>query len=68
MKTKGPAAAIEEYVFDLKVNFDPARAPDKQPEMLNRFFDGLIHPMIHAGYGFEFGLPGMVVEGRHALR
>jgi hypothetical protein len=56
---------LEGYVFDLKANFDSARSPDKQPEMLNRFFDGLVHPMIHAGYGFEFGLPGMVVEGTH---
>ncbi|KAF9467641.1 hypothetical protein BDZ94DRAFT_1305265 [Collybia nuda] len=63
VNTKGPVAAIEEYIFDLKMNFDPSRGSDKQPEMLNRFFDGLVHPMIHVGYGLEFGLPGMVVEG-----
>lgn len=24
---------------------------------------GIVHPIIHAGYGCEFGLPGMVAEG-----
>lgn len=31
--------------------------------MLNRFLMGVVHPIIHAGYGCEFGLPGMVAEG-----
>lgn len=31
--------------------------------MLDRFLSGLLHPMIHTGYGAEFRLPGMVVEG-----
>ncbi|GLB42908.1 putative protein of unknown function (DUF4243) [Lyophyllum shimeji] len=52
---------LEEYVFDEKANFD--ESGEKQPEMLNRFLDGLLHPMIHVGYGCEFGLPGMIVEG-----
>ena len=55
-------AVLEEYLFDPKMNFDSTRGAD-QPEMLNRFFDGLIHPMIHTGYGVEFGVPGMIVEG-----
>jgi len=37
----------------------------KQPQMLNRFLGGLLHPIIHAGYGAEFGIPGMVVEGSY---
>lgn len=45
------------------MNFDVTRGDDKkQPEMLNRFLSGLLHPMIHAGHGMEFGLPGLVVE------
>ena len=24
---------------------------------------GLLHPYIHAGYGVEFGIPGLVAEG-----
>jgi hypothetical protein len=31
--------------------------------MLARLLDGLIHPLIHVGYGYEFGVPGMIVEG-----
>jgi hypothetical protein len=32
--------------------------------MLNRFLDGVIHPLIHCGYGYELGIPGMIVEGK----
>ena len=31
--------------------------------MLGRLFSGLLHPLIHVGYGLEFGLKGMLVEG-----
>ncbi|KZT67501.1 hypothetical protein DAEQUDRAFT_387282 [Daedalea quercina L-15889] len=31
--------------------------------MLNRLHSRLFHPMIHLGYGLEFGLPGLVAEG-----
>lgn len=31
--------------------------------MLDHFLGGLIHPMIHVGYGLEFRLPGMVAQG-----
>lgn len=58
------AASIEEYIFSAKANFDPARgAGDKQPEMLNRLLSSICHPLIHVGYGLEFGLPGMIIEG-----
>ncbi|KAH7918719.1 hypothetical protein BV22DRAFT_1199852 [Leucogyrophana mollusca] len=62
----GAGAAMEEFVFSLKRNFDPENDPEgkEQPEMLYRFvMDGLLHPMIHVGYGVEFGLPGLVAEG-----
>ncbi|EAU83612.2 hypothetical protein CC1G_07985 [Coprinopsis cinerea okayama7 len=32
-------------------------------EMLNRFLDSIMHPLIHAGYGLEFNIPVMLVEG-----
>jgi hypothetical protein len=65
LRQKGTAATLEEYVFSQQANFDPARDAEgkSQPEMLNRFINGLLHPLIHTGYGVEFGLPGMVVEG-----
>lgn len=35
--------------------------------MLGRLLDAVIHPLIHVGYGVEFGLPGMVIEGNTSL-
>ncbi|KAG9308622.1 hypothetical protein JVU11DRAFT_11730 [Chiua virens] len=35
----------------------------EQPEMLNRFLEILIHPIIHVGYGVEFGIMGLIAEG-----
>lgn len=64
VQKKGFSGVLEECVFAPKMNFDDTLGVDKkQPEMLNRFLDGLTHPMIHAGYGTEFGLPGMIIEG-----
>ncbi|KLO05053.1 hypothetical protein SCHPADRAFT_839823 [Schizopora paradoxa] len=56
---------LEKYIFSEKFNFDKTRkdAGKPQPEMLNRFLAGLLHPMIHAGYGVEFGLGGILAEG-----
>lgn len=65
LKEKGAKAALEEYIFATKANLDPTRPADKQPEMLNRFMDAIVHPMIHLGYGLEFDIPGMVVEGEY---
>ncbi|KIJ13025.1 hypothetical protein PAXINDRAFT_170906 [Paxillus involutus ATCC 200175] len=60
---KGAAGTLEEFVFSEKYNFQNGRDVESQPEMLSRFVDGLLHPMIHAGYGVEFGLKGMLAEG-----
>ena len=35
----------------------------QNPLMLSRFLAGFLHPLIHAGYGAEFGLFGMIAEG-----
>ncbi|PCH34665.1 hypothetical protein WOLCODRAFT_139493 [Wolfiporia cocos MD-104 SS10] len=32
-------------------------------QMLSRWMAGLLHPLIHTGYGAEFGLLGMLAEG-----
>ncbi|KAF9525663.1 hypothetical protein CPB83DRAFT_896836 [Crepidotus variabilis] len=61
---KGIPATLEEFIFSRKANLgSPDVAPEKQPQMLNRFLAGLLHPLIHTGHGAEFGLPGMLVEG-----
>lgn len=32
--------------------------------MLNRLLEILIHPVIHVGYGAEFGILGLIAEGK----
>ena len=60
---KGAAATLEEYIFSPKANVEPPK-PDQPPmQMVNRLLSGLLHPMIHTGYGAEFGLLGMFAEG-----
>ncbi|KAF8966045.1 hypothetical protein BDZ97DRAFT_1658223 [Flammula alnicola] len=61
LKEKSFDVILEEYVFAPSANF--ATGLQKQPEMLNRFFDGLLHPIIHTGFGVEFTLPGTFAEG-----
>jgi Questin oxidase-like len=57
--------AMEDYVFSTNANIakDSALPQNQQPRMLARFISGILHPFIHAGYGAEFGLPGMMAEG-----
>lgn len=60
---KGGPATIEEFIFSPKANIEEP-APGQPPmKMLNRFMAGLLHPLIHTGYGAEFNLLGMLVEG-----
>lgn len=40
---------LEEWLFSSKANLD-----GKQPQMLNRLLDGILHPMLYLGYGIEF--------------
>lgn len=61
VRSEGIWQTLEKFIFSSEFNYN---GPDNtKPEMLNRFLDGLLHPMIHVGYGCEFGLPGMIVEG-----
>ncbi|KIK04430.1 hypothetical protein K443DRAFT_93183 [Laccaria amethystina LaAM-08-1] len=61
VKAKGINAVLEEYVFATSANY--VLGHTEQPQMLGRLLDGVVHPLIHVGYGVEFGLPGMVIEG-----
>ncbi|THU98567.1 hypothetical protein K435DRAFT_777443 [Dendrothele bispora CBS 962.96] len=56
-------SVLERYVFSPEANFGTTSSDGKHPQMLSRFVDGLLHPMIHVGYGAELGLPGMIIEG-----
>ncbi|KAJ5442918.1 hypothetical protein N7445_004669 [Penicillium cf. griseofulvum] len=51
---KGVAGVLREYVF----------AGDQRAEsMMCRLFGGLIHPLIHLGFGIEFNQPAIVAQG-----
>jgi Questin oxidase-like len=65
LHTHGAAATLEDYVFSQKANFDLARDADGNllPQFICRFIDEVLHPLIHVGYGLEFGLPGILAEG-----
>lgn len=54
---------LEKYIFSREFNFDGKLNDAEQPRMLDRFVGGLLHPVIHTGYGYEFGLPGIIAEG-----
>ncbi|KAJ5689285.1 hypothetical protein N7462_003677 [Penicillium macrosclerotiorum] len=53
LDVKGVATVLNEYVF----------AEDKRAEsMLCRLFGGLLHPLIHLGFGLEFNQPAIVAQ------
>ena len=58
---------LEKYIFSREFNFDDKLNDAEQPRMLDRFVGGLLHPVIHTGYGYEFGLPGIIAEGNALL-
>lgn len=61
---------LERFIFSTEANVIPNLDVDggkTQPEMLNRFLGGLVHPFIHAAYGAEFGVPGQLAEGPSLL-
>ncbi|KAJ3881401.1 hypothetical protein F5051DRAFT_494942 [Lentinula edodes] len=61
---KGDAALLmEKYIFSPEVNFASTTESGRSPQMLCRFLASILHPLIHFGYGVEFGLPGMMSEG-----
>ena len=64
---KAPADSFDrrmaqDFVMSRDANLVPGKKGEK-PMMLSRFLSGALHPLIHCGYGVEFGLPGMISEG-----
>ncbi|KAF7763737.1 hypothetical protein Agabi119p4_8274 [Agaricus bisporus var. burnettii] len=60
LAVKGPSAILEDYVFSSAANYPEG---DKKVQMLSRFMDGVLHPIIQCGQGYEFGIPGVIAEG-----
>ncbi|KAF9478258.1 hypothetical protein BDN70DRAFT_943917 [Pholiota conissans] len=63
LKEKSFGPLLEEYVFGHSANAVASSVTKEHPEMLKRFLAGLLHPMIHTGFGVEFSLPGTFAEG-----
>ena len=61
--SNSPQAVLEDYVMSRDANIVPGKNGQK-PMMLSRFLAGFLHPVIHVGYGTEFGLPGLIAEGQ----
>ncbi|KAF8840460.1 hypothetical protein BDN67DRAFT_951623 [Paxillus ammoniavirescens] len=59
----GIPSVLEKYLFSDNYNLRYPQQGKQQPQMLNRFLEILLHPIIHVGYGAEFGLPGLIAEG-----
>ena len=57
------SSILEKYLFSPHYNVRTPKQGAVQPEMLNRFLEILIHPIIHVGYGAEFGILGLIAEG-----
>ena len=60
---KGAAPVFEQYILSKDANLVPNPGNRDPPLLLSRYLGGFLHPLIHTGYGAEFGLPGMWAEG-----
>ncbi|KZT34795.1 hypothetical protein SISSUDRAFT_991368 [Sistotremastrum suecicum HHB10207 ss-3] len=58
----GISGALEKYIFSAEANWGTS-GEKTGPQMLSRFVSGLLHPLIHAGQGCEFSIPGTVAQG-----
>ncbi|KZT34869.1 hypothetical protein SISSUDRAFT_1052237 [Sistotremastrum suecicum HHB10207 ss-3] len=56
VRQQGISGAVDEYLFGKSAN-------EKGVSMLLRFMGGLMHPIIHLGFGIEFAEPMMVTAG-----
>lgn len=57
-------ATMEKHIFSSQANVDVSGPDGSQLMMVDRFISQLFHPLIHAGYGLEFGFLGLVAEGK----
>ncbi|KAH1415568.1 hypothetical protein KXX22_005884 [Aspergillus fumigatus] len=54
IEKKGVAVVLNEYLFS---------GSECAENMFSRLFGGLLHPLIHIGFGLEFDQPAIVAEG-----
>ena len=63
VRRRGSKPVLEGYVFSRESNVAAAGPNEEPPRMLARFLVESFHPLAHVGYGLEFGLPGLLIEG-----
>ncbi|VDB98220.1 unnamed protein product [Peniophora sp. CBMAI 1063] len=64
LSTSSPTEVLSKYIFSSAYNYNANLAPDEQqPAMLDRFLAGIVHPLIHVGYGVEFGIVQQIADG-----
>ncbi|RHZ54690.1 questin oxidase family protein [Aspergillus thermomutatus] len=54
IERRGAADVLNEYLFS---------GSECAESMLSRLFGGLLHPLIHLGFGLEFDQPAIIAEG-----
>ncbi|OAL71353.1 hypothetical protein A7D00_4254 [Trichophyton violaceum] len=54
IESKGVGSVVQKYLF---------AGGEFADEMLARLFGGLIHPLIHLGFGIEFNQPSIIAQG-----
>ncbi|KAI0791403.1 hypothetical protein C8Q75DRAFT_76228 [Abortiporus biennis] len=57
------STVFEDYIFSKDANLVPGATSKEPPYLLARYLGGFLHPLIHSGYGAEFGLLGTWAEG-----
>jgi len=57
----GAVESIEKWIFTPAVNLD--QNGKGNPHMLARLMSLILHPFIRLGYGLEFDIPAMIVQG-----
>lgn len=66
IESKGLSGTVEQWIFSTNVN--TTEGVYGSAKMFSGLFSGLLHPLIHVGYGLEFDLPGMVIEGDFSIQ
>lgn len=59
-----PAEVLQRFLFSPAYNYN-ANLPPKaqQPLMIDRLMGGVLHPIIHLGFGAEYGIKQQLAEG-----
>lgn len=64
LATSSATDVLNKYIFSAAYNVNANLAQDQQqPALLDRFLAGIVHPLIHVGYGVEYGIIQQIADG-----